>query len=305
MQGKQVNSRIRCGKKISGLSVLVAIVVACGTQDGGLAVGRGSFVFYDSLVNVDLPINVRYYMPQDFTATTPIVFVMHGASRDGPRYTDDWVPEAERYGFLLLVPEFSSELYDGAVMYNLGNMFSEAGDPVPQSLWTYTAVEHLFDHVKQVTGSRQDRFRIYGHSAGGQFVHRFLMFRPNAPVERAVAANAGWYTMPLDSLEFPYGLRNSGISEQDVRSAFSKPTVILLGDQDIDSTQSSLRRTPEANAQGPHRFARGHSFWLTVNEVAARIDASLAWGIDTVPGAHHSDALMAPKAASILAGSRR
>jgi hypothetical protein len=72
---------------------------------------------------------------------------MHGASRDGPRYTDDWMPEAERHGFFLLVPEFSSELYDGAAMYNLGNMFDETGEPVPDSLWTYTAVVHLFAHV--------------------------------------------------------------------------------------------------------------------------------------------------------------
>ena len=288
---------------IFGLSLLVTISVACGTQIAGFEIGRGSFMFSDSLGNADLPIHVRYYMPDDFTPSTPIVIVMHGASRDGPRYTDDWVPEAERYGFLLLVPEFSSELYEGSGRYNLGNMFDEAGGPMPETLWTYTAVEHLFAYVKRITGSTRQSFRIYGHSAGGQFVHRFLMFRPDAPIERAVAANAGWYTMPVDTIDFPYGLRNSGITEQDVRSAFSKPTVILLGDQDVDSTQSSLRRTPEANAQGPHRFARGHSFWATVNEVAARIDAPLAWDIDTVPGANHSDALMAPKAASILAGA--
>ncbi len=281
----------------------VLIVAACGGRGPGLDVGRASFVFHDSLGNVDLPIKVRYYMPDNFTPSTPMVIVMHGASRDGPRYTDDWVPEAERYGFLLLVPEFSNELYGGSAIYNLGNMFDEAGEPVPESQWTYTAVEHLFAYIKQVTGSARPGFRIYGHSAGGQFVHRFLMFRPDAPVERAVAANAGWYTMPVDTIDFPYGLRNSGITEQDVRAAFAKPTVILLGDQDVDSTQADLRRTSEANAQGPHRFARGHAFWATVNEVAARIEAPLAWGIDTVPGANHSDALMAPKAASFLAGS--
>lgn len=299
-----MNSAMAIGKKASGLSFLAAVVLGCGAQAPGLDVGRGNFMFHDSLGNAELPIHVRYYMPDDFDANTPIVFVMHGASRAGPRYTDDWVPEAERHGFLLIVPEFSSDLYSGSQMYNLGNMFDEDGEPVSPSLWTYTAVEHLFDHVREITGSALNSFRIYGHSAGGQFVHRFLMFRPNAPIERAVAANAGWYTMPLDTLEFPYGLRNSGISEEDVRSAFSKSTVILLGDQDIDSTQSNLRQTPEANAQGPHRFARGHSFWLTVNEVAERIGAPLAWRIDTVPGAHHSDALMAPKAAALLAGSQ-
>ncbi len=44
----------------------VLLLTACGDQRPGLDVGRGSFMFYDSLGNVDLPINVRYYMPQDF-----------------------------------------------------------------------------------------------------------------------------------------------------------------------------------------------------------------------------------------------
>jgi poly(3-hydroxybutyrate) depolymerase len=289
-----------------GVSVGVALAVlglagsACGSDDVGLLPGTGSFVFHDSLGNADRPITVRYYMPADFTPSTPIVIVMHGASRDGPRYADDWVPEAERYGFLLLVPEFAAEQYPGSEWYNLGNMFTESGDPVPQANWSYTAVEHLFDRVRETTRSDRATFRIYGHSAGGQFVHRFLMFRPDAPVERAVAANAGWYTMPVDTIDFPYGLRNSGITEQNVSAALAKQVVVLLGDRDIDSTQDNLRRTPEANAQGPHRFARGHSFWFAVQEVAERIGAPMSWDIDTVPGAHHSDALMAPKAGRIL-----
>lgn len=280
-----------------------ALLAACGGPEVGLQAGRGSFMFYDSLGNVDRPINVRYYLPDGFTEHTPIVFVMHGASRAGPRYTDDWVPEAERYGFLLLVPEFSADRYPGSAWYNLGHMFDESGEPVDPSHWTYTAVEHLFEHVKRITGSAETTFRIYGHSAGGQFVHRFLMFRPGAPVGRAVAANSGWYTMPVDTIDFPYGLRNSGIATSDLSAVLARPVIVLLGDRDIDSTQSNLRRTPEANAQGPHRFARGHSFWRALNETAADIGVPLAWRIDTVPGANHSDALMAPEAARLLAGS--
>ena len=270
-----------------------------------LAFGAGSFVFEDHLGNRDRPILVRYFLPEDFSPTqTPVVVVMPGASRDGPRYFGDWRPEAERLGFFLLVPEFSVDEYPGNRWYNLGNMFDDQGAPVPDSLWTFTAVEHLFDHAKQLTGGLQPAFRIYGHSAGGQFVHRFLFFRPQAPVEVAVAANAGWYTMPQEDVGFPYGLGSSGIEEAGLASAFSKPTVILLGDQDVDQTQENLRRTPEAMVQGRHRFERGHTFWAAVREAAARIDAPLAWSLDTVPGAHHSNALMAPKAARLLMEER-
>ena len=261
-------------------------------------------MFDDSLGNRDLPIIVHYYMPAVPNTDTPIVIVMPGASRDGPRYHSDWVPEAERYGFLLLVPEFGIDHYPGSAMYNLGNMFTEeqGGDPVDESKWTFTAIEHLFEYVKTATGITRERFLLYGHSAGSQFVHRFLFFRPNAPVERAVAANAGWYTLPVETLAWPYGLDGSGRNATDLSSAFAVPTTVLLGDQDIDENQPNLRRTPEAMAQGRHRFERGHTFFEAVSDLAEARGWPFAWTIDTVLGATHSDALMAPDAARILAG---
>ena len=47
-------------------------------------------------------------------------------------------------------------------------------------------------------------YALYGHSAGGQFVHRYVAFADAPRMESAVAANSGWYTMPDDGA-FPYG----------------------------------------------------------------------------------------------------
>jgi hypothetical protein len=45
---------------------------------------------------------------------------------------------------------------------------------------------------------------MFGHSAGAQFVTRFVTFMPqHRPI--AVAANAGWYTTLDDLVEFPTG----------------------------------------------------------------------------------------------------
>lgn len=37
-------------------------------------------------------------------------------------------------------------------------------------------VDKLFEYVRQFTGSMRKGYMIYGHSAGGQFVQRFMLF---------------------------------------------------------------------------------------------------------------------------------
>lgn len=268
-----------------------------------LRTGSGSFMYRDERGNANRPIRVRYWMPSDFAAQTPVWIVMHGASRAGQRYFDDWQPEAVEHGALLLVPEFGDIEYPGSVWYNLGHIYdTEApATPNPSNEWTFTAIEHLFDDVRTATGSARTGFRIYGHSAGSQFVHRFLWTRPEAPVERAVAANAGWYTFPDDQITWPYGLAGSPATEAGVSARLGLDLTVLLGDRDTDTESSSLRKTPEAQAQGPHRFARGQSFFHAARVEAERRGVAFGWVLDTVPDATHSNALMAPAAAEILA----
>ena len=269
--------------------------------------GSHQFTFHDARGNADRPITVRYHMPDGYTPETPIVFVMHGASRTGQRYFDDWEPHAVTHGFLLVVPEFDADNYPGSQWYNLGNLFpdTDAADATgahnPESNWTFTAIEHLFDAVRTASGSTRTTFRIFGHSAGSQFVHRLLMTRPDAPVERVVAANAGWYTLPDDDTAWPYGLGGSGFEVAGLAALLQLPVTVLLGDADTVTTASNLRRTPEAMLQGPHRFTRGHTFHATAQSAAEALGVPFAWALDTVPGAGHSNALMAPRAAEILA----
>lgn len=270
--------------------------------------GSGQFTFHDSRGNADRPITVRYHMPEGHSPETPIVVVMHGNSRAGERYFNDWEPHAAAHGFLLLVPVFDTDSYPGNQWYNLGNVFPDADSPAasggarnPQSTWTFTAIEHLFDAVRTATGSTRPTFRIFGHSAGSQFVHRLLMTRPDAPIERTVAANAGWYTMPDEGAVWPYGLGGSGFEVAGLAGLLQLPVTVLLGDADTITTASNLRRTPEAMLQGPHRFARGHTFYAAARSAAESLGVPFGWALDTVPGANHSNALMAPRAAEILA----
>ena len=70
-------------------------------------------------------------------------------------------------------------------------------------------------------------------------------------------ANAGWYTMPDWSVEYPYGLKGTPATPENVGARLAQRLLVLLGTADVDPNHASLSRTPESMAQGPHRFARG------------------------------------------------
>jgi pimeloyl-ACP methyl ester carboxylesterase len=52
-------------------------------------------------------------------------------------------------------------------------------------------IERLFDHVRQTLGISATTYDIVGHSAGGQFVERLVLFLPSARFRRAVASSPG------------------------------------------------------------------------------------------------------------------
>lgn len=263
--------------------------------------GRGRFVFtgWDGP-----PLPVWYQLPREVNPSTPVVVVMHGVNRDADRYRDEWAGLAVKHRFIVIAPEFSRADFPGAASYNTG-FFAEAdGTLRPRSRWSFAAIEPLFDETRRRFGAAAERYTIYGHSAGAQFVHRYVLFMPEARIEQAIAANAGWYTMPDRAIAFPYGLEGAPVAPDMLKSALGKPLTVLLGTADTDSADPDLRTTPEANQQGPHRFARGQSFFAEGRALAASLGAPFGWRMEHVPGVGHKNGLMAEAAAGLIAAPR-
>ncbi len=268
------------------LMFIIALFAASQSQAAQLAPGAGRFeVSHDGRT-----IPVWYFLPENVRADAPVLIVMHGVNRDADRYRDEWTPHAKKYGFILVAPEFSKEAFPGDDGYTLGVKGA------------FGFIEPVFDAVKAATGNRSERYHLYGHSAGAQFVHRFLYFVPQARVAKAVAANAGWWTMPDPAIDFPYGLHNSPVDDAALKSALQRPLTVLLGTADIDPNHVHLRRTPEAMAQGPYRFARGHAFFAAGKSRAAALGVPLGWQLATAPGVAHEDKGMAVFAVKELFG---
>ena len=170
-----------------------------------LTPGAGRFEFRRSTMTIP----VWYFLPEKLSPQSPVLFVMHGVGRDANRYRDEWKEHAEKHHFILVVPEFSEAAFPGSDGYSLG----EGKGAKPGAASSYSFLEPIFDAVKTATGNRSERYHLFGHSAGAQFVHRYLYFMPEARVATAVAANAGWWTMPDRGVDFPYGLRGAGAGD--------------------------------------------------------------------------------------------
>ena len=260
----------------------------------------GRLRFIDAPTGAQFPIPVHYAVPEGFHAHSPILFVMPGIARDGAGYLSVWAPHAARAGALLLVPEFPGAAFPRSRGYNLGNMFDECGRPVDRLRWSFSVLERLFDHIRAEVGSARHDYLIYGHSAGGQFVVRLLMFVPESRVERAVAANAGWYTLPNFEDRFPYGLRGHDLSRDALKRALERPLTVLIGEHDTEERQAILRTTPEAARQGRNRVERGRNFLEVATRAATSLGADLAWRLAVVPGVGHANRDIANAAASAL-----
>jgi poly(3-hydroxybutyrate) depolymerase len=265
---------------------LVACVSAPEPSDG-----RTDFEFTDW---AGPALTVFAVEPEGLAPDAPVVIVMHGVKRNADDYRDNWVDLANTYGFRIYAPMFDQASFPGADYYNLGGVGTDA-------VSAYDAIEPMFDFVISHRGVTAGHYTIFGHSAGSQFVHRFVCFADPARMDLAITANAGWYTMPTDEAAWPYGLGGIDTADCNVSSWLARPMLVLLGDRDVDPMDPNLRRTPEALAQGQTRFERGHRFYDLASRVAEALDVEFGWTKQVVPGVAHDNRGMALAAADVIA----
>ncbi len=231
----------------------------------------------------------------------PIWFIMHGANRAVERYLYAAAPVAERHNALAIAIDFSKDAYPFGRDYTLG--LTTRGRPDAKALaegrwrkpdaYLYAEVEHVFEAARQSLGGRQRGYYLFGHSAGAQFAHRLMTFLPKARVLGAVAANAGWYTLPAagedPNLVMPYGLSGAPLTRQDLHTFFAAPLVVMLGERDTTTpdTDSLVRGTAEAMAQGATRLDRGRFYFATGRAQAGKHGVEFGWRLAIVPRARH------------------
>jgi hypothetical protein len=245
--------------------------------------GGGFFYFNDKAISNGSAMRVFYYKPKGFTADLPIVFLMHGADRKVEHIPKEAASTLEKFNILLILPEFSEELFPKIESYQYGNVRTK-----PKELWTYYVNDRIFELVKRLTGSQQKKYYIWGNSAGAQFVHRQLIVGGYEFIEKAFASNAGVYTMPTRGPDpYPYSLKGLDLTDEDLIKIFSLNFSILLGEEDVVQDAYFLK-TEAAMRQGVNRLQRGKKFYSIAKNEAQRLNLKLKWQLITIPGCGHN-----------------
>jgi len=150
--------------------------------------GAGTFLIEGGF-DKEKTILIHYYKSKNFSNTSKVIFVLPGAGRNGKDYRDAWQQASEKYNLLVIINQNPEQ-------------------------WIFEDFDSIFTRIKSELNLITDTYDMFGHSAGGQILHRLAIFKAESKADRMLASNAGWYTVPTVADIFPYGIRNIRASAQ-------------------------------------------------------------------------------------------
>ena len=251
----------------------------------------------------DRPLVLHAARPRQYDAATPVLFAHHGVRRNGRDYRDYWLDLVDEARVLAIAIEFPEASFPEYLWYHFGNLHTKDGTPNPREAWTFGIDVRLFEqlHAQGVT-SRQS-YGLFGHSAGGQYVHRMLSFGFRDEVAVAVSANAGTYAMPDLSTPWPFGLGETDVDTEGLRALLAFPITVMAGTEDVLTTGRFFPKGPRSMRQGATRYERAQNYVQSGHAAAAALHTSCAWKVIDVPGVGHDGKGMSAAAGPVVAAA--
>ncbi|MEM7360399.1 MAG: heavy metal-binding domain-containing protein [Pseudomonadota bacterium] len=294
-----------------------------------LHTGSGNFTLAGGSARAGKSVTVFYQAPSEFSPQSRILLVIPGGGRNAWDYRDSWIEASERHDLLILSLAYAEAEYSfadyhmGGVIENLqfNNLRTSGPAKSPNKYhlrdedivfdlnqdpgtWLFNDFDHVFERVVAATGSAQKDYDIFGHSAGGQILHRLAVFKPGTRARTIVAANSGQYTIPVTSLDPPFGLKGLDSKLLDMPAAFATRLVLMVGELDNkDETRGTMLHTPIADQQGLGRLERGQYFFRQSKDIAEAMNLPFNWQIQTIRDTGHDHRKMAQAAAEFLFNS--
>lgn len=294
-----------------------------------LHTGSGNFTLAGGSARKGKPVTVFYHAPKSFSSQSRILLVVPGGGRNAWDYRDSWIEASEQFDVLILSLAYAEADYSfadyhmGGVIENLQfknlrttgpknfpNKYHLADEDIVFDInqdaesWIFNDFDRVFDLVVEATGSKQQRYNIFGHSAGGQILHRLAVFMPETKAQTIIAANSGQYTLPSPNLKPPFGTKGIDPDLLDLTASLAAPLVLMIGELDNrDETRGTMLHTPIADQRGLGRLERGRYFFQQSEMIAKEANLPFNWKFQMIKNTGHDHRKMALAAAEYLYSS--
>jgi hypothetical protein len=265
-----------------------------------------------------------YYKPTSYNVqTSGIAFIIHGSGGNGLGAVTDFEEIAERRGILMigLTMEGGSSIETGATMrFQEGvTLFFDTlyGSNCPNFYSGTVVLKQVYQHILERENRTEIPSYLFGFSAGGQFVTRYMLqrqaFKDSIPLKMAVSSNPYYYTFPTDTFNgahMPYmcgiDFENSQYVLDNVNTACPLATKmfhfncpehvrqyyganygVLIGTADLETLGNGCLL-----AQGLNRYERAQNFYNFGQSDAAANGWAFNWKYREVPGVGHDGQAM-------------
>lgn len=242
-------------------------------------------------------VEIFYIAPEKINKDTKVIFVIHGNSRNAEDYLSAWIPHVINKNVIVAAPQFRK--IDFRYFFLLEMAESSGKVNSNNNEYINNSISLFFNYLKSKFSLSTETYRMFGHSAGAQFTHRYMLLSMDNRISNTVIANAGWYTFITDD-EFPYGINNSPIkiSNEQIKWFLSKKANLLIGSDDVGF--QSVNTSKGANLQGLTRVDRAANYFDSLIMSAENRGYALRWNYRVLDRVDHDYKKVTPYAAQIL-----
>jgi pimeloyl-ACP methyl ester carboxylesterase len=233
------------------------------------------------------------YIPQKATiqnGSSQLLALIHGYTAREPGMRSRriikknvilWKNYADDMGWVILAPHFDRRRFGNDYQrLNFAGIRSDA------------RLNELIDKAGNILPDLQtEKILLFGHSGGGQFVHRYAAFHSQR-LDRAVAGAPGWFMWPDLSLAYPYGARSNGSFNDSYRhlaGLCDQQLLILVGEN--DDTQRVFRNKYKGidlnMLQGKGRRRRAENWFFALQEFAIQERLPIRVRLKIIPKTAH------------------
>jgi pimeloyl-ACP methyl ester carboxylesterase len=235
-----------------------------------------------------------------------IIVVVHGTPGENERALDvahkfirGWVALAEQKRAIVLAPAFDQDNFGGREGPGGGyrGLFG-------RKIGADEFVNQIVEQYRVLFPSSNGKFMLYGHSAGGQFVSRYLVKHPDRIIAAVISA-AGTFAFPNPNWPWTDGMarltRKIRWGPTDAESPFdfqpdprgwlkaaTLPVTVVVGSQDVEASK------PSPSQKGNNHVERAQHWVEDMNALARREGRMGNVQLVIVPGVGHSSSRLRP-----------